>query len=209
MTIVRTRRQLLQKALATAAASQLLFGAAPESAATYHLIAGEDLLSRESAAGYLAVFEKHAFSPAPLNAAGMIVSTSIAGASPARFHALRSCVEKGASLILENGAYCDPPRGLLAGLFGIHLAKTPHTGSEMYLRYSWPIPALVRTFGRPTPLKCEPHEAIAHFEGKPIALKKNVGVGVVVFLGSMLGPHLRAEDREATELASLLLRLKS
>ena len=66
-----------------------------------------------------------------------------------------------------------------------------------YVRYVWPHKAMVRDFSRLIPVRAQTGEVIARVGEVPVALKKNVGKGTLIFLGSPLGPLLRAGDLEA------------
>jgi len=66
-----------------------------------------------------------------------------------------------------------------------------------YIDYNWPIKAKVRDFSRVVPLAEQYGEVIGVMGKLPIALRKRVGKGTLVFLGSPIGPHLHAGDSEA------------
>jgi hypothetical protein len=69
-----------------------------------------------------------------------------------------------------------------------------------YVAYRWPLKAQVRDFSRVIPVCAPTGRAIAHWDDAPVAWSKNVAAGTLVFLGSPLGPALRAGDAEATAL---------
>jgi hypothetical protein len=69
-----------------------------------------------------------------------------------------------------------------------------------YVAYRWPLKAHVRDFSRVIPVSAPTGRAIAHWDDAPVAWSKNVAAGTLVFLGSPLGPALRAGDAEATAL---------
>ncbi len=82
-----------------------------------------------------------------------------------------------------------------------------------YVDYAWPVPAKVRDFSRVVPLAPAgspavgrpTYEVIGWADGRPMAARRAVGKGTLVFLGSPLGPALRSGDREAERwLRSLL-----
>lgn len=66
-----------------------------------------------------------------------------------------------------------------------------------YVDFTWPVPARVRDFSKMIALNGEGAAAIARIEDKPVAFKLRLGAGNLVFLGSPLGPHILAGDREA------------
>jgi len=76
-----------------------------------------------------------------------------------------------------------------------------------YVKYRWPLEADVRDFSRVIPLSAPDGRAIAHWNEVPVAWSKNVGEGRLIFLGSPLGPALRAGDAEANTLfQSIMVR---
>ena len=66
-----------------------------------------------------------------------------------------------------------------------------------YVRYVWPHKSMVRDFSRFIAVRAQAGEVIASVGEVPVALKKRVGKGTLIFLGSPLGPLLRAGDLEA------------
>ena len=74
-----------------------------------------------------------------------------------------------------------------------------------YIRYSWPIAALVRDFSCVVPLSAPGWRPIAHVGDICAALTRPVGSGQIVLLGSPLGPVLRGGDREAHEWLAALI----
>ena len=74
-----------------------------------------------------------------------------------------------------------------------------------YVTYRWPQEAHVRDFSRVMPVSAASGHAIAHWRTIPVAWSRNVGAGTLVFLGSPLGPALRAGDAEATALFQSIL----
>jgi hypothetical protein len=75
--------------------------------------------------------------------------------------------------------------------------KGPAHGPAPYIDYIWPYQTKVRDFSRVVPLAAQGGDVIG-FAGKlPVALRKRVGKGALIFLGSPLGPHLLAGDVEA------------
>jgi hypothetical protein len=66
-----------------------------------------------------------------------------------------------------------------------------------YVRYTWPGELNVRDFSRIIPVLANPGEIIGRVGRIPVALKKRVGDGALIFLGSPLGPALLAGDPQA------------
>jgi hypothetical protein len=74
----------------------------------------------------------------------------------------------------------------------------PETNRSVpYVDYSWPRSAMVRDFSRVTPVATSAGEIIGRAGSLPVALKRKVGKGILVFLGSPIGPALLAGDRQA------------
>ena len=88
-------------------------------------------------------------------------------------------------------------------------------GRVPYVDYAWPVRVRVRDFSRVVPLADTesvalgrpPSHVVAWVDRRPVAVRKAVGKGTLVFLGSPLGPALRAGDREARRWLSALLSL--
>lgn len=68
-----------------------------------------------------------------------------------------------------------------------------------YVSYSWPSAVHVRDFSRVVPLgSATPDiEIIARADGLPVAVRRRVGSGALVFLCSPLGPTLLTGDAES------------
>ncbi|PYP69122.1 MAG: hypothetical protein DMD36_11170 [Gemmatimonadetes bacterium] len=129
---------------------------------------------------------------------------------PPAVRAIVSCLQAGASVILESGAgFADGRdfrghRDVLRDYLQVRIgAPVPlwsaHIGSQRipYVDYTWPSPAKVRDFSRVVPLGRQSGEVIARVDGLPVALKRQTGRGRLIFLGSPLGPALWAGDVEA------------
>ena len=69
-----------------------------------------------------------------------------------------------------------------------------------YVEYRWPVRAHMRDFSRVLPVSAANGRAIAFWGAAPVAWSKSVAAGTLIFLGSPLGPALRAGDEEAAEL---------
>jgi hypothetical protein len=101
---------------------------------------------------------------------------------------------------------------IMRGAFGIMLREPILLSPDrlrdtgMYVQYRWPCAAVIRTFSTVLPVTCLDSEIVAQYGGTPVAMRRRIGHGGVVFLGSMLGPNLRAEDVEAQVIGSEMLR---
>jgi len=121
----------------------------------------------------------------------------------------RAC--SGAWLILEPGfafvseGAADPQLRVLREVFGFAV-HPPVAHAAGYIEYSWPGRALVRDFSAITPIDCPQAEAIATCNGGRVGARRAIGNGGAILLGSMLGPGLFAQEREAHQLGSAILR---
>jgi hypothetical protein len=66
-----------------------------------------------------------------------------------------------------------------------------------YVTYDWPHETRVRDFTRAIPVSAKTGRAIAHLGHFAVAWRKQIGRGSFIFLGSPIGPALRAGDPEA------------
>jgi hypothetical protein len=89
--------------------------------------------------------------------------------------------------------------------FGIEIAHPVKYSSGDYILYRWPIPAQVRHFTRISYIQPSESKVIAHLGFKPIAVRKEIGLGSVVIFGSALGSLLLAGDEQAHEIFTGLL----
>jgi hypothetical protein len=82
-----------------------------------------------------------------------------------------------------------------------HLGKLAPTrpGHEQvpYINYHWPHETRVRDFTRAIPVSAKTGRAVAHLGDLSVAWRKPIGRGTFIFLGSPIGPALRAGDAEA------------
>jgi hypothetical protein len=66
-----------------------------------------------------------------------------------------------------------------------------------YVDYLWPRETKVRDFSRVIPVSATTGDVIGKVGGIPVALKRRIGQGTLIFLGSPMGPALRAGDPQA------------
>jgi hypothetical protein len=164
---MHTRREILQQALFAPVAARLGNGSG------VRIFAAPDCLSQESAAGFRSALAAHA----PRN---LIVLCGIA--------ALQSALDLRRYAWNGGWILCEPPPDCSA---------IPVSTDHLYIRYRWPRPTLTRAFSSVTPVRCQPHEAIAHYRDIPVALRRRIGSGGMIVLGSMLGPNLNAGEPQA------------
>jgi hypothetical protein len=85
--------------------------------------------------------------------------------------------------------------------------KRERHSSVPYVNYLWPRETRVRDFSRVIPVSASDGDIIAKVGALPVALKRRVGRGTLIFLGSPLGPALRAGDPEARSWLRLVTAL--
>lgn len=179
------------------------------------LDAGGNCALRESLRGYRSALAEagarcRLASPQQLPAARYLILPGIVTLEPPIAAALRQRVEQGGVLVLESGAaFADPVefrthQSWLKDSFGVLVEAPVELWSEKadcrrvpYVDYSWPRPTKVRDFSRVIPVSGRGAEVMAWADGHPVALRRRMGHGTFVFLGSPLGPGLGAGDREA------------
>jgi len=76
-----------------------------------------------------------------------------------------------------------------------------------YVVYRWPREAHVRDFSRVVPVSAANGLAIARWGEIPVAWRKRIGAGTLIFVGSPIGPALRAGDADAASLFCSLIRV--
>lgn len=146
-----------------------------------------------------------------LPAARVIILPAAARLDAAKLAQLRGCLEGGASVLFESGAgflnsrEFDFHRRLIKSGFGLRLHSpiglwdsADSFRRSPYVDYRWPLAMKVRDFSRVVPVDCRQGEVIGRFGQIPVAARFRVGKGTLVYLGSPLGPHLLAGDREAS-----------
>ena len=76
-----------------------------------------------------------------------------------------------------------------------------------YVNYAWPRKTKVRDFSRVIPVSAKVGDVIGTVGALPVALRRRVNKGTLIFLGSPLGPALRAGDPEARSWLRLVTAL--
>jgi hypothetical protein len=170
---------------------------------------------RESVAGYESALKASGIpfcrvSVPPASAARTLIVPAAHLTEQSQLRQLKASLKRGSILLFESGATFldqgefDVHQRLIQSEFGISLGTARNLWGSAnpsrqfpYISYNWPVHMKVRDFSRLIPVHCTHGEPIARFEGLPVAVKRNLGIGMLVFLGSPLGPHLLAGDREA------------
>lgn len=97
---------------------------------------------------------------------------------------------------LWSGRLAD--EGLFARRSSPHRRKTIEGRQSIpYVRYVWPREILVRDFTRVIPVSAKRGEVIGWAGSLAVGSKRPAGKGTLIFLGSPVGPALRASDPEA------------
>jgi hypothetical protein len=125
---------------------------------------------------------------------------------------LRSCLRQGAVVLVESGAAFLPPAAfareqeLVRSRFGLEMLSPvklwddgERSNRVPYVDFTWPVAAAIRDFSRAIPLRDEAGEVAATLAGHVVAVKRQVGAGTLIFVGTPVGPHLLAGDREALQ----------
>jgi hypothetical protein len=190
----------------------------PEQASCAILDPGSECALRESLHGYQTALGGLAVCVAKeanqwLTRCRMIIVPGVGALTSASALLLLHFLDAGARVLLESEAGFSgvaefaTQQKVLHRSFGITV-ETPvdlwsRGKSIPYVSYEWPHQVMVRDFSRAVPVSGPSDEVIARVGTIPVALKKRVARGTLIFLGSPLGPSLRAGDREA----HILLRL--
>jgi hypothetical protein len=121
----------------------------------------------------------------------------------------------GGTVILESGAAFGESssfqahRETLSKGLGIVVEKTVELWprSAPYIDLTWPIPVKVRDFSRVVVLGRDEPGVIATVDGLPVAARRSIGAGTLVFLGTPLGPALWTGDSEAKRWLSTVMAI--
>ena len=114
-------------------------------------------------------------------------------------------MQAGGIVMLESGAgfaseqVLRAHRDTLRESFAVRVAAPVQLWPRRtpYVDYSWPRAAALRDFSRVIPLDQHAGETIGSVDGLAVALRRQVGRGTFIFLGSPLGPALWAGDGDA------------
>ena len=199
-----SRRQMLRECLAIPAAFGLATSGAVSSCQILH---NADLLSEESARGYRRLVAAIPTATCPRN---LFIAAGFPDTSGALVSRLHKSLEHGAWLLWESSASFAPKESRAMSLegFGIrtYAPSSVRITKSLYVQYRWPRTALIRTFASVVPIDVRSlDQPIAFYDGQPVGGVRRIARGGVVFLGSMLGPHLQAGDREAEQFCRHLL----
>ncbi len=176
---------------------------------------GADCRLPESLAGYQAAlhqarvrFVKIPSGPIPRCRKVIVPGCTVMGVDVAR--RLSTLLEEGSGVLIESGAgFADPAtftahQEFLSSHFGLEVEPPiglwgSSEGSQRvpYVDFTWPSPKKIRDFSRVVPSSRTSGDVICGVDGLVVAVKRRVGKGTLIFLGSPLGPSLLAGDLEA------------
>jgi hypothetical protein len=204
-----TRREVLLNILSTPFAASLFAHSGQPVCAHPKIISEPHCLSEESATGFRLLLRRNTLAWSALSPK-VIIAPGARQLSRETARELLQEVVRGTWLILESGL-CFMPREQAAGqiqvlrdLFGLEV-QAPLASRDRYIEYAWPVVRLVRDFSVSTSVKCSQSEKIAEFAGATVCMRRRVAKGGIIFLGSMLGPGLLAQEREAYQVGSAML----
>jgi hypothetical protein len=191
---------------------------------------GDDCALRESLTGFEEALREMGVATSaviPSGSEGSAVSlgrdgvTLVPGALGLRSDAMSLIVSRlnaGGTVVLESGAgFADAAavaahRDALRECFGLRVAAptslwatTDPQRAVPFVHYTWPHHAHVRDFSRALIVESDSGSVIAHAAGHAVATRAAHGPGALVFLGSPIGPSLRAGDREARRWLAAVL----
>src|SRR6266851_4819224 len=132
--------------------------------------------------------------------------------SPADFAAYQRMLHRCFDLAVEppidlwSGKSCDDR--LFAHRSRSHQRnKVDSRESIPYVNYIWPRETRVRDFSRVIPVSANAGDVIGRVGPLPVAMKRRLANGTLIFLGSPLGPALRAGDPDARSWLRLVTAL--
>jgi hypothetical protein len=209
-----TRREFLHCAATTAAALAVRGRGKRESLGECVLLdLGEQCSLPESLAGYRA-----ALAGAENVAGSILIVPAALGIVDAAAQRIVRHVEDGGTLIFESGATFTAARSpefrghrdALRQLLGLDVEpprQLARVGTRTpYVEFRWPSPTLVRDFSAIVPVSALDDERIARVEDATVALARRRGRGMLIFLGSPIGPALWAGDPDARRWLYEVLR---
>lgn len=193
-----TRREMLASAFAVPLSFSL---SEPQ------IIHDHRLLSQESAQGFRLLLCDVGVPPPIILAAAQTIPRPLA-------FRLRRRALAGSWILIESGLCFEAASNwkqlsrVLKEVFGLEIVS-PLQLQDRYIHFEWPQRRMVRTFDAVTPVTCAPTELIATFDGLTVGARRSLGRGGVIFLGSMLGPALAAQEREAHAIGAGIVRAVS
>jgi hypothetical protein len=169
-------------------------------------------LAEESARGFRLLCGVSSTAGSP----SVIIAPAVRDIRPGACAALLEHVRRGAWLLFESGVCfssnqeCFQQARTLKQTFGLDVLPPLRTANlpqvaGTYVNYAKPAAKMVRSFHAVTPIRCPHSETVARFHEHAVCSIRAIGKGGVIYLGSMLGPGLLAEEREAREVGDGLI----
>ncbi|HWC75063.1 MAG TPA: hypothetical protein VG454_14100 [Gemmatimonadales bacterium] len=170
----------------------------------------QDCRLRESITGYTAALSHTAASPSR----SVLIVPAAGRISPPAQHRIVTALRAGDLVVLESAAgFADredvtAQRQVLCDALRLRvLAPVPlWPRRSPYVDYYWPSRTMLRDFSWVTPLADNNADVIARADDLPVALRRQMGQGTLIFLGSPLGPALWAGDADARSWLAEALR---
>lgn len=168
-----------------------------------------DLAGEESEQGFAQALDRLLPTHTRLGRAVIVPSASALEGTP--LSSLVRQAQLGATVLIDlaDGFACRSDiartRIDLKRHLGIEVADPVAYETGDYIVYRWPVPVLVRHFTRISYIKPGRHTPIAHLVTQSIAVRKEMGLGSVVIIGSTLGSLLLAGDEQAHQILARLL----
>jgi hypothetical protein len=169
----------------------------------------------ESLAGYEAALKDAGIryvktTPGRLPPCRSVILPACVAIEPEAAREVSGLLRQGSTVVLESGGgFADPAafsahQKFLQAHFDLQVEEpiSLWEGTEAGLRvpyvdYRWPLSTKIRDFSCLVPLSRPPGHVIASVDGSPVAGRRKVGKGTLVFLGSPLGPLLWSGDSQA------------
>lgn len=171
--------------------------------------AAGDLAGKESEAGFTEALALLSSTHPPC---GRIVIVPSASALKEGLWSLFRAARCGSNILvdLSDGFASLPDRTMtrvsLRHYLGIEVLQPVAHAAGDYIAYRWPHCALVRHFTRVSYIQPnENHESAAFLGTNLVAVRKAIGLGKVMILGSSLGSLLLARDEQALEIFAGIL----
>jgi hypothetical protein len=213
-----TRREFLT-GLALAPLAVNLPGVQRDSTLQAEIWLEDHCLSEESALGFQRLLGRDSVvadsSRLSRHSSSLIIVPGVKRLSLASGAQLLERICGGAWVLLESGVGFSSKTesghqaGVCERVFDLKLLPpikvANHPEKIAYVEYTRPVRRLVRSFESVTPVCCDMGEVIAQFGSHTVCARRTIGNGGLVYLGSMLGPGLFAEEREAFAVGSVLV----
>src|SRR6266576_1920174 len=145
----------------------------------------------------------------PLRRCSLLIVPQLGILAPGLVRHLTTALKRGSTVVIESGVgfgshstVCQHRHSLCEGLqirvaAPVDLWTDRSHGQAPYIDFTWPRRAKIRDFSRVVPPAEQQGEIIAWAGDTPVAFRRQVGDGTLIYLGSPVGPALWAGDVEA------------